>query len=116
MDDLSQDFYSSPFFAINRRKDEELPLSSSSPESTLITVHRCQVCNKEQEQQQKGNTTICLQCQADEEVARVTQNTTTSVSQKCLFAMPFKLQNLFVLLAHVNKKTITSYSYRIQCS
>ncbi len=97
MDDLSQDFYFTPFFTINRRKDEELPpSSSSSPESTLITVHRCQVCNKEQEQQQKGNTTICLQCQADEEVARVTQNTTTSVSQKCLFAMPFNTSKSFL--------------------
>ncbi|CAF0755721.1 unnamed protein product [Adineta steineri] len=55
-------------------KDEELS-SSFLPESTLIAIHRCQVCNKEQ--QQKGNTMICLHCQADDEIARVTQNNTT---------------------------------------
>ncbi|CAF0816840.1 unnamed protein product [Rotaria sp. Silwood1] len=52
-------------------EDEELPLPS--PESILTSIYRCQVCNKKQQQ---GNTTICLQCQENEEVARLTQNNT----------------------------------------
>lgn len=81
MDDLSKKFHSLPFFVsiINRRQYEELS-TLPLPESTLITIHRCQVCNKEQQQQQ-GNTTICSECQDDEEIARLTRNTTDSVSQ-----------------------------------
>lgn len=87
-------FYSSLFIIINRRKDEVL-LPSSWPELPLITIHRCQVCNKEQQQHQ-GNTMICLQCQADEEVARVIRNNPTSVSQICLFAMPFNTSKIIL--------------------
>ncbi len=82
MDDLSRHFSFFTFFfflfIINRRANVELP-TSPLPESTLITIHRCQVCNKEKQQQ--GNTTICLQCQDDEEIGRVMQNNTISVSQ-----------------------------------
>jgi hypothetical protein len=117
MDDLSRCFYSSPCSIIHRREDEELP-RPPSPESTLITIHRCQVCNKEQQQQQQqqGNTTFCFQCQDDDEVAQVTENNTIPVSQSVYLRCYSIIQNLFLsffLSAHSNKKILISYTHGI---
>lgn len=63
---------------INRCENEEPTTTSASPESTLITIHRCQVCHKEQQQ---GNPTICLYCQHNEDIDREMQNNSIPVSQ-----------------------------------
>jgi hypothetical protein len=84
------------FTIIYRRANEELPTSPSpSPESTLITIHRCQVCNKEQQHQ--GNTTICLQCQEDEEIGQIMENNTIPVSQYVYLRCHSISQNPFFL-------------------
>ncbi len=98
------------FSIINRRQYEELP-TPQLPESTLITIHRCQVCNKEQQQQ--GTTTICLHCRNDEEIARVTQNNPL-VSQSVYLRCHSIIQNLFFSSAHAYKKIIISCTNRIQ--
>jgi len=85
----SFDFLS--FSIINRRQNEELP-TLTLPESTLTNIHRCQVCNKEQQQQQ-GNLTICLRCQDDEEIARIMQDNTISVSQYVYLVCHLIIQN-----------------------
>ena len=103
MDDLSRHFHSSLslfFFIINRRANEELP-TSPFPESTLITIHRCQVCNKEQQDQE--NSTICLQCQDDEEIGRVMQNNTIPVSQYVCLRCHSIIQNPFFLFRNLDQ-------------
>ncbi|CAF3809703.1 unnamed protein product [Rotaria magnacalcarata] len=54
---------------------DDREISSPTPESTLITIYRCQVCNK----QQQGNILICFQCRDNEEVARLTQSNTCPI-------------------------------------
>ncbi|CAF1135890.1 unnamed protein product, partial [Adineta ricciae] len=56
--------------------NDEEHSSSPSLESTIINIHRCQVCNKEQQQKLEENVPICLQCQIDEEIAQAMQNNT----------------------------------------
>ncbi|CAF0865041.1 unnamed protein product [Rotaria sordida] len=68
-------------------EDEELPTPIS--ESTLTTIYRCQVCNKKQQQ---GNTTICLQCQENEEVARLTQDNTNSLTPTRKSSSPIPME------------------------
>ncbi|CAF1320422.1 unnamed protein product [Adineta ricciae] len=58
------------------RYNDEEHSSSPSLESTIINIHRCQVCNKEQQQKLEENVPICLQCQIDEEIAQAMQNNT----------------------------------------
>jgi hypothetical protein len=58
------------------------------------------VCNKEQQQQQQlENTTICFQCQDNEEVARVTQNNIGCVSQYVYLRCHSIIQNLLFLIS-----------------
>ncbi|CAF4414696.1 unnamed protein product [Rotaria socialis] len=68
------------------RDDREI--SSSTPESTLITIYQCQVCNK----QQQGNIPICFQCRDNEEVARLTQSNTSPImpTRKSLSPIPIE--------------------------
>ncbi|CAF4421945.1 unnamed protein product, partial [Rotaria sp. Silwood2] len=68
-------------------EDEELP--SPTQESTSTTIYRCQVCNKKQQQ---GNTTICPQCQENEEVTRLTQNNTSSLTPTRKSSSPIPME------------------------
>lgn len=51
------------------------------PESTLKSIHQCQICGREHEE----NSTICFQCQEHKLIDREIENNKTLLSQQvCL--------------------------------
>ena len=78
LDIAIRDRHSSRLFLMISRRESEEPATATTPESTLIIIHRCQVCNREQQQ---GNLPICLDCQNNDEIVREMQNNSIPVSQ-----------------------------------
>jgi hypothetical protein len=59
----------------------EAEKSITPPESTLTTIHLCQTCSMEHEE----NSTICFQCQENESIDREIENNNTLMCQQvCL--------------------------------
>lgn len=80
MNDASRYANSSQHSTINRHEDRKVPSPSPIPEPPIMNIYRCQVCNKQQQQQQ-GNMPICLQCRNNEENSRFIPNNIILVSQ-----------------------------------
>jgi hypothetical protein len=80
---------------------DEAEKSITPLESTLTTIHLCQTCGMEYEE----NSTICFQCQENESIDREIKNNNTLLSQQvCLLCHSINNAMTFsFLLVNLNK-------------